>query len=215
MSEKYSLIARTEAMEINRLETEPFGTNAYMVSCRMSGSLLLVDAPGSAADIMAHLDGNVPCLIVITHAHMDHLTALEEISAKLQAPVAVHGNDAAGLPLKPERILKDGDIIECGSLKLRVLHTPGHTPGSICLYIPGYLLSGDTIFPGGPGKTGTPQDFKQITDSLRIKVFTLPDDTVILPGHGEKGLVKEEKAAFDSFTASGAGEGLCGDVTWS
>jgi glyoxylase-like metal-dependent hydrolase (beta-lactamase superfamily II) len=110
--------------------------------------------------------------------------------------------------------LKDGDTIEVGKLKFKVLHTPGHTPGSLCFLVGKYLISGDTIFPGGPGKTGTPADFKQIVKSLDTRLFVLPDDIEVYPGHGEGTVLGKEKKAFAVFASKPHDANLFGDVLW-
>jgi hydroxyacylglutathione hydrolase len=110
--------------------------------------------------------------------------------------------------------LKDGDTIEVGKLKFKVLHTPGHTPGSLCFLVGKYLISGDTIFPGGPGKTGTPADFKQIVKSLDTRLFVLPDDTHVYPGHGDGTVLGKEKKEFAIFASKPHDPNLCGDVLW-
>jgi glyoxylase-like metal-dependent hydrolase (beta-lactamase superfamily II) len=97
---------------------------------------------------------------------------------------------------------------------LEVIHTPGHTPGSLCFLCEKYLLSGDTIFPGGPGKTGSPEEFQEIVESLQKKIFVLPEDVKIYPGHGNPTVLKKEKEEFAAFSARSHDPGLCGDVLW-
>jgi glyoxylase-like metal-dependent hydrolase (beta-lactamase superfamily II) len=201
-------------VKIIRMELGPWGTNAYIVVCQATNESLLVDAPGEADKILKQLAGTRPKYIVLTHNHIDHIGALEELKAKLIIPVALHPGDASRLALKPDIELKDGDAIEVGKLKLKVLHTPGHTPGSLCFLLGKYLISGDTIFPGGPGKTGTPADFKQIVKSVESKLFVLPDDTQVYPGHGEGTVLGKEKKEFAVFSSKSHDPGLCGDVLW-
>ena len=214
MSKVFELIEQNEEMELYRLETEPFGTNAYSVICRETGESILVDAPGDAALIENKLKDSGVKYILLTHGHMDHTMVLEELHRSLGTALAAHEGDTDKLPVRPDKQLKDGDRIECGKLKLEVIHTPGHTAGSICFKTGNYLISGDTIFPGGPGKTASPEDFKTITLSIRDKVLTLPDETIILPGHGASTTVKREKELFAEFSRRGYSDLLCGDVTW-
>jgi glyoxylase-like metal-dependent hydrolase (beta-lactamase superfamily II) len=94
------------------------------------------------------------------------------------------------------------------------LHTPGHTPGSVCFLTGKFLIAGDTLFPGGPGHTRSPEDFRQILDSIIHKLLPLPDDTLIYPGHGEATILQKEKQAVLGFSARPHKRGLCGDVLW-
>jgi hydroxyacylglutathione hydrolase len=111
-------------------------------------------------------------------------------------------------------MLNDGDTISFGDLKLEVLHTPGHTPGSLCFKWVRHLISGDTIFPGGPGKTWSPRAFNQIIKSITEKILVLPDDTRIYPGHGDATVLKKEKDEFAVFSSRSHSPNLCGDVLW-
>lgn len=208
------IMVEDEAVKIVRMELGPWGTNAYIVVCRVTSESLLVDAPGEADRVLKQLAGTKPKKIVLTHNHIDHIGALEELKSKLKIPLALHPADASRLALKPDIELKDGDTIQIGKLKLKVLYTPGHTPGSLCFLVGKYLISGDTIFPGGPGKTGTPADFKQIVKSIETKLFVLPDNTQVYPGHGEGTVLSKEKKEFAVFSAKAHDPGLCGDVLW-
>jgi hydroxyacylglutathione hydrolase len=197
-----------------KLELGPFGTNAYIVVCKSSGESLLVDAPGDADKILSELAGTHPRCIVITHSHIDHIGALGELKSGLGIPVAIHPLDAGQLQYTADVDLNDGGLIEMGQLKIKVLHTPGHTPGSTCLLVGKYLLSGDTIFPGGPGHTVTPDNFKVIVESIETKILVLPDETGIYPGHGEPTQVGTEKKAFAIFASQPHAPNLHGDVLW-
>jgi len=203
-----------EAIEIIRMELGPWGTNAYIVVCHATDECMVVDAPGEPDKMLTQLMGTRPKYIVITHSHVDHIGALEELKAKLKIPVAAHPADASKLPLKPDITLKDGNVLQIGKLNIKALHTPGHTPGSLCFLTGRHLLSGDTIFPGGPGKTGSPADFKQIVKSIQSKLFVLPDDTQVCPGHGEPTIIGKEKKEFAVFASEPHAPGLCGDVLW-
>jgi hydroxyacylglutathione hydrolase len=201
-------------IRIIRLELGPYGTNSYIVISRATGDSILVDAPAESGKILAALEGTSPRYIVITHNHFDHIQALKEVKDRLNIPIAVHPLDAAGLPCPPDIDLKDGEALAIGGLSLTVMHTPGHTAGSICLYTGKYLLAGDTIFPGGPGHTTSPADLVTIVNSINAKIVSLPDDTEIYPGHGDPAILANEKKSIAAFNSSSHPSDLHGDVLW-
>ena len=208
-------VAKDDRIRIEKLELGPFGTNAYFLTCRETSASVLVDAPGEAGKILAQLKGTDPKYILMTHNHMDHTGALVEVKSALNVPIAAHRDDAGNLPIQPDLLLNDGDVVSCGDIQLTVLHTPGHTPGSLCFLTGNYLIAGDTLFTDGPGKTGSPADFRRIVESLTSKIFVLPEDTRIYPGHGDSTVLKKEKQAFEAFSARYHDPNLCGDVLWS
>ncbi len=209
-----TLLAENSDVRIEKLELGPFGTNAYVIVCGATGDSVLVDAPAEASDILERLRGTNPKYILLTHTHADHLGALSELQAKLRVPVAVHPLDAKRLPSPPEVLLNDGDTVSFGNIELQVLHTPGHTPGSLCFLTSRYLIAGDTLFTSGPGKTSSPEDLKRIIESITRKIFVLPHDTQVYPGHGDPTLVKKEKDEFAVFSSRPHDPKLCGDVLW-
>jgi glyoxylase-like metal-dependent hydrolase (beta-lactamase superfamily II) len=207
-------IIEDDKVRIIKLELKPFGTNAYILVCKDTSESLIVDVPGETNKILSHLEGTDPKYIVVTHSHIDHIAALQELINNLSVPVAIHSLDANSLRVSPDIKLSDGDYLPLGRSKIKVFHTPGHTQGSICLLINKFLISGDTIFPGGPGKTGTPVEFMQIVNTIRNKVFVLPDDVVIFPGHGDSTVIGREKAEFALFDSVPHDPKLHGDVLW-
>ena len=209
-----SVVAQDDSIRIDRLTLGPFETNSYVLTCRLTGDSVVVDAPGGADKIINQLKGTNPRYILITHAHMDHTGGLSELKSRLGIPVGAHPLDAKRLPLKPEILLGEGDNLSFGKIELKVLHAPGHTPGSVCFLTGTYLIAGDTIFPAGPGKTQSPDHFKLIVESITSKIFPLPEDTQIYPGHGDSTVLKNEKAEFAIFSSRPHDPGLCGDVLW-
>jgi glyoxylase-like metal-dependent hydrolase (beta-lactamase superfamily II) len=207
-------LTKDESLQVDTLQLGPFGTNSYLLTCPLTRESVLVDAPAEASEILKVLKGTHPKYIFITHNHMDHTGALAELKSKLGIPIGAHRLDAKGLPHPPEILLEDGQEVSCGNIKLKVLHTPGHTPGSLCFLAGKYLISGDTLFPGGPGKTKSPADLKRIIESITSKIFVLPDDTKICPGHGDSTLLKKEKEEFAIFSSRSHHPKLCGDVLW-
>ena len=209
-----TIVAEDDAIQIERLELGPFGTNAYIVTCRKMRDSALIDAPAEANIIIDKLKNTNPKYILLTHNHMDHIGALAQLRAGLKVPLAAHALDAGNLTSPPEILLSDGNAVSLGNLKFEVLHTPGHTQGSLCFRAGRYLISGDTIFPGGPGKTSSPAAFKQIIESITGKILVLPDDTQVYPGHGDSTVLKKEKDEFTIFSSRPHNPDLCGDVLW-
>ena len=152
--------------------------------------------------------------LVLTHCHVDHIGAMAQLRQELKIPLAAHAADADVLLPPPEIMLEDGDTIDFGKIRMAVSHTPGHTPGGLCFFTEGHLLSGDTLFPGGPGRTNTPADFARIVKSITEKIFTLDDNTQVYPGHGEPTTIKKSKDEFDVFSSRPHPEDLCGEVLW-
>ncbi len=209
-----TIVVNDNNLQIEQLQLGPFGTNAYILLCQETKESIIVDAPTEADKIISRLKGTVPRYILLTHSHMDHIGALAQLRSELKIPLAAHAADSSILSPPPEIMLEDGNIIDFGKIQIAVLHTPGHTPGSLCFKTGNYLLSGDTLFPGGPGKTGTPADFAQVVKSITDKIFTLDDNTPVYPGHGEPTIVKKEKEEFKIFSSRPHDPNLCGDVLW-
>ena len=208
------VVAKDNNVQIERLDLSPWGTNAYIIVCLKTADSVLIDAPADASTIVKRLQGTNPRYILLTHSHFDHIGALAELRSELTVPLAVHTADSTRLPSSPEMRLNDGDVVSFGKVRLEVLHTPGHTPGSLCFKIGKYLISGDTIFPGGPGKTRSPADLRQIIKSITDKIMVLTDDTAIYPGHGDSTILKKERDGFAVFTSRSHDSNLCGDVLW-
>ena len=209
------IIVDSRDLLIERLVLGSWATNAYIVVCPHTGESALVDAPPGARTMVKELKGTKLRYILLTHNHIDHIAGLRATRDRIVAPLAVHPADNEKcLPFAPEILLNDGDILSVGALKIEALHTPGHTPGSMCFRIGKCLISGDTIFPGGPGRTVAPSDFRRIVESITEKILALPEETEIYPGHGPSTTLKKEKGEILAFKSRQHDPNLCGDVVW-
>ncbi|MEV7092093.1 MBL fold metallo-hydrolase [Amycolatopsis sp. NPDC051045] len=169
--------------------------------------VIVIDAAHDAKAIENVVGDRKLTAIVCTHAHNDHVNAAPELAAATGAPILLHPDDRVVWDLThpdraPDGELADGQALTVAGTELRVIHTPGHAPGAVCLYAakPGVLFTGDTLFHGGPGATGRSySDYPTIVRSIREKLFTLPDATKVHTGHGEGTTIGAEKAASDGW----------------
>ena len=139
---------------------------------------------------------------------------LEELRRVTRAPVGIHEADKDGLLNPPDFILEDGEVLRIGGAMITVLHTPGHTPGSICLLVERNLISGDTLFAGGPGRTWSPQGFRRILLSIEQKLLVLDDDVVVYPGHSEGTTIGQTRREHSVFSSRTHPRDLHGQVQW-
>ncbi len=198
-------------MILKNLVVGPLATNCYIVGSESNKEGMIID-PGDEAEAVLK---NVKDLeldiksIVLTHGHIDHIGALKEVKEATGAEVVIHADDAQALqqnsvgamfgvsyptPLPPDRLLQDGDSVDISNLHFSVLHTPGHSPGGICLLGQGVVFSGDTLFNCGIGRTDLPGgSYSQLMDSIHTKLMVLPDDTAVYPGHGPETTIGTER----------------------
>jgi hydroxyacylglutathione hydrolase len=192
---KWKVVVLENWMKIKRLQVGFFENNCYVVTCTRTREGVIIDPAAEAKRILGETAEIKVQYILITHGHMDHIGALEEVRKQTGAAVGIHARDARALKEKPDFFLEDGQTLTFGDVVLKVLHTPGHSPGGVCFLTGKILFSGDTIFPNGPGNTTIPgADEPLILSSIHLKIFILPEDTVIYPGHGLETTVGQEKA---------------------
>lgn len=191
-------------MRVTKLTLGPMNNNVYIVACEHTGESVIIDASFDAAQIAEAADGTRVRAILLTHGDHDHIDALADLQARFDVPVAIHPADAARLAAPPDRFLEEGGLVTVGDEELRVLHTPGHTPGSVCFHLVGTLIAGDTLFPGGPGAThDNTEQFARIIGSIRDKLFLLPDNTLVRPGHGADTTIGAERPHLQEWIARG------------
>lgn len=197
-------------LRITKVATNPFNNNCYLLRCTATGETLLVDAAGDAPVLLALLGDDPLVGIVETHGHWDHVQALVEVVEATGAPVLATEGDAADLPVAPTRLLSDGDVVTVGTAQLTAITIVGHTPGSLALLYDAdpsapHLLTGDSLFPGGPGNTeNDPSRFGTLMDDLERKVFgPLPDATWVYPGHGSDTTLGAERPSLGAWRERG------------
>ena len=201
-------------VKITKINMGPYDNNGYILSCPETNEGVIIDTPAEPEKLLNAIGDIQIKSILITHKHQDHLLGFDEITSKTGAPVGVSTDDVDGLPRPPEVVLKDGDVVKFGNRELQVLVTPGHTEGASCFLIGKHLFSGDTLFPGGPGKTRSPELLKQVIDSITRKLLVLPDDTAVYPGHGIDTTIGEARRQYQDFASRSHPADLCGDVNW-
>ena len=203
-----------DSITIHKIKCGPYDNNAYLLVCPETNKSILIDTPQDPGALIEAAQQTDVQAILITHNHGDHLAGFAEVTATISASVGIGGPDADALSNPPAMLLKEGDEITAGTLTLKAIATPGHTPGSTCFSIGGHLFSGDTLFPNGPGKSGSPEKLAQLIDSITSSLFVLDDDTNIFPGHGDSGNLKEEKDKYAVFASKDHPADLSGDVEW-
>jgi len=189
--------------------------NAYLVTCRQTGQQVLIDAADDAPRLTALLDESGPdgrdrlVTVVTTHQHWDHHRALPLIVKSTGASTAAGREDAAELPVPVDVQLAHSDRIAVGALSLDVVHLRGHTPGSVTLVLTSsdgsvHAFTGDSLFPGGPGRTTNPTDFSSLMDDLEARIFGVyPDSTWIYPGHGNDSTLGTERPHLQEWRERG------------
>jgi hydroxyacylglutathione hydrolase len=189
-------------MIIEQIQISGFEVFCYILGDEETGEGIVIDPGGPAEPILKRAEARGVTkikMIVDTHSHVDHVAGNQAMKEATGAPIAIHEDEADHLA-NPNKMmlamfnatasppatvmLKDGDKITFGKQSVEVIHTPGHTPGGICLYFPGHVVTGDTLFVGGVGRTDLPGgSYEVLQASIRNRLFTLPDDTIVLPGH--------------------------------
>jgi hydroxyacylglutathione hydrolase len=197
----------------------PYANNAYIIVDRPSSESIFVDAPMDSARAIEAAAGTKVQRIIVTHRHPDHWAEIDAVKSVTAAPAYCHEGDRAPYAAKVDGTLAHGEEVRIGETAVRVLHTPGHTPGSICLSFETAsgpaLISGDTLFPGGPGRSDSPEALREMVASIKATLMPLPDTTHVYPGHGDDTTIGAARAEIAGFDARDHPADLHGDVTWA
>jgi glyoxylase-like metal-dependent hydrolase (beta-lactamase superfamily II) len=193
-------------LTISKLSVGPMDNNAYLLRCKSTGEAILIDAANEPDRLLELIGDNRLSTVVTTHQHADHWQGLQRVVDATGAVSVAHPADAGGIPVVTSTV-EDGDTVRVGTCALEVISIKGHTPGSIVLYYPkdgGHLFTGDSLFPGGPGRTTNPTDFTSLMDDLEAKVFgRLSEETWFYPGHGNDSTLGKERPAIPEWRARG------------
>lgn len=186
-------VRRLPGLEVRKIAVGGMNNNAYLLSDPATGCVLMIDAAAEPDRLLEAVDGGRLERIVETHRHRDHWEALEAVVAATGVPVAAHEADADSFPVRVTERLSDGSTIRVGGATLTAIHLDGHTPGGLALLYDAngeladapHVFTGDSLFPGGVGRTMNPDDFTRLLDDVEHKLFgQLPDATWVYPGHG-------------------------------
>ena len=199
---------------IHKIKCGPYDNNAYLIVCPRTNESIIIDTPAEPGALIEVAKDTDVQAILITHNHMDHIQGFEEVTSAIQTNVGIGEADADALPNPPTMLLKDGDEIRAGTITLTAISTPGHTPGSTCLVFGNHLFTGDTLFPGGPGRTRAPENLSQIIESITSKLYVLGDDFAIYAGHGDDTDMKTSKEQYAVYASKDHPADLSGDVDW-
>jgi glyoxylase-like metal-dependent hydrolase (beta-lactamase superfamily II) len=199
-----TLIWDATGVEIHQVVVGPVDNNVIVLRCTETGDAVLLDAANEHERLLDLCQGLGVRRVLETHGHWDHIQAVPQLRDAGYS-VGVTAQDAAMLPSYDE-VIEDESVIDVGRLRLHTIHTPGHTPGSMCFLLEGHpiLFSGDTLFPGGPGNTTFEGgDFPTIIESIERRLFALPPDTIVLPGHGDRTTIGDERPHLQEWVDRG------------
>ncbi|MGC2997443.1 MBL fold metallo-hydrolase [Streptomyces sp. G35A] len=193
---------------ITKVAVGPMDNNAYLLRCRATDEQLLIDAANDAQTLLGAIGDDGIASVVTTHRHGDHWQALAEVVAATGARTYAGRDDAEGIPVPTDVLVGDGDTLRVGQVELTARHLVGHTPGSIVLVYDDphghpHVFTGDCLFPGGPGRTTQPEEFRSLMSGLEEKVFTLPDEAWVYPGHGNDTTLGDERPHLSEWWARG------------
>jgi len=190
--------------------------NSYVLRPTDGSGLAIVDVPEGVEAVLDTLGDDFARVdrVLVTHSHGDHWGGYDAMRERVKAPVFAGAEETNLDESRDVQPLAERDAITLGGATVAVIHTPGHTPGSISLLIGGAVITGDTLFPGGPGHSRSNEALQQEIESITSKLHTLPDGTLVLPGHGDSTTITDSKAEYAIFASKEHDSDLHGDVNW-
>ena len=192
-----------------------FANVSYIIRPLDGGPATVIDVPEGVDEVMAALGGRALGAAIVTHYHRDHWDGFDMFRGASSAPVYAGAEEIEIDESRGVRRLADGIVLDVGGVRMEVIHTPGHTPGSICLHAGGVVFTGDTLFPGGPGASRSHEALQQEIRSITERLYTLPDETLVLPGHGGGTTIAASREEYAGFAAREHPADLHGDVLWA
>jgi glyoxylase-like metal-dependent hydrolase (beta-lactamase superfamily II) len=192
----------------------PYNNNGYILADPKTLEAYIIDAPKEIDKVLDiaqefHVKG-----VLITHSHHDHIAGYTDLKRATDLPIGVHPADQSQLPESPSFLLEHNNTLYIGRNQIRMIHTPGHTPGGICLLIGDCLISGDTLFPGGPGYTRDASSFRQLKMNITTYLLPLPLGVIVLPGHGDNTTIGHSRTEYSVFSSKPHPDDLHGEIQW-
>ena len=204
----------TPNFDVHKIVMGNLSNNCYLIVCPTTNESIIIDAPAEPDKVLPIAKTTIVKAILITHTHADHTAGLSRIRSETGGKVVVHETEASHLSITPDILIPKQTTFTAGQLSILALNTPGHTPGSTSYLIGKYLFSGDTLFPGGPGATHTPENLRQEISSITTQLLPLPTDTIVCPGHGENTTIENSRREYNVFKRNSHPPNLCGNVEW-
>jgi glyoxylase-like metal-dependent hydrolase (beta-lactamase superfamily II) len=192
----------------------PVSNNAFILVDNASNESAIIDAVAEPEQVLAGAADTSVRMVLFTHSHHDHIDSFDVMRERLDVPFYMHPGEPWADHSRIQQHITGGETIRLGETEITTLHTPGHTPGSICYYAAPFLIVGDTLFPGGPGHSTSNENLQMLVASITERIYALPDETMTFNGHGDNCTIAQSKAEYAAFAERKHAADLHGDVLW-
>ena len=192
----------------------PYANNAWILVDKATSQSALIDAVPEIDQVLAATEGTDLRLVLFTHSHPDHIDSFDALREKTDAAFHMHPDEPWADQSRIDVHLSGGETVTLGETEFQVIYTPGHTPGGLCYYHAPFCVVGDSLFPGGPGHSRSNVNLQTLIGSITTQLHPLPEETVILPGHGDETTIGASKVEYAAFAARDHDADLHGDVLW-